>query len=561
MSFLRLKYVAVLAIIFALARPALADDEEMGGMDSGGGEMGGMDGGGDWGLGGLIDGAIDSFSNGGGYDSGYYDPGYQGGYDYPSYPSYPVYPNYGGGYAPASGGSSYAPQVQAPPPANRLPPRHSIGTAMATAAPPANPLPRHRASDKPKPTDVAIVDTKTPTNRLPRHHESDKPKPTESTVVDTDLPEVPRHAEAPSISTSSPPESPSDGTVVHINHPEVPAEASRPIGSIALTVDEDIVDEQQRQDPVVRRLLDAIPNQQAVDVLVAQLPNPPYNERLKSDIRRAVNEGNLTELQRLNQGVNSAAFTRLVQIATAVQAVNRVADRARNGTLTQTDIQNALTALRPFTNGNPQLANAVQRDLTSLLSSSNTIARFRDALRRLRPVVVSSPITQPRRPISSSARPVFAARQPVVARIPAALPAMAPVPATSIGSVAAPAPAVAAAPTPAAMLAPPSRTTDSVASIVLMNADQQTSVRYTANDEQHEMKPGFEHSLSGGSQWLIKFDRGDDFGIAHYTLISGRYKFVITERGWDLVKAESLGSAPAAAAQPALDDQATLEGR
>ncbi len=64
-------------------------------------------------------------------------------------------------------------------------------------------------------------------------------------------------------------------------------------------------------------------------MLVAQLPNPPYNERMKSDIRRAVNEGNLTELQRLNRGVNSPAFTRLVQITTAIQAVNRIKDKAQ----------------------------------------------------------------------------------------------------------------------------------------------------------------------------------------------------------------------------------------
>ena len=34
---------------------------------------------------------------------------------------------------------------------------------------------------------------------------------------------------------------------------------------------------------------------------------------------------------------------------------------------------------------------------------------------------------------------------------------------------------------------------------------------------------------------MIEFDRGGDHGTAAYTLTTGRYKFVSTPQGWDLV--------------------------
>ena len=224
---------------------------------------------------------------------------------------------------------------------------------------------------------------------------------------------------------------------------------------LRLTIDADIIDEQQRQDPVVRSLLDRIPNQQAVDVLVEQLPNPPYTASVKSDIRRAVNEGDLPTLRRLDRGTNSPAFTRLVQIATAINAVNRVRDKAGNGTLTQTDIRNAITALRPFTN-NPQVNNAVQQALTSLLRSSNTIARLRNRLRRVRPVV-QTPVIVRRRPIISNSPVVIVPRQPVITRTPVIVPsrisAPAPVSRSAVAAAVAPAPAT-QAPAPRSLTPP-----------------------------------------------------------------------------------------------------------
>jgi hypothetical protein len=563
MKLSRLGYLATLAIMVALVRPALADDDEMGGMDDGGGgwgEMGGMEDGGDWGLGGLIDEGIESFGHD---DGGYSDPGYEG-EPYPSdpepYPSYPepypsdpepypngpFYPSDNGGYTLANNGSGYAPQ-HAPLPANRLPPQHSGGTSSSTACPPANSLPRQHASNKPTPTDVVDVETCTPpanslpqlTNSTPRVFQLGPPCSLPEAQLD-DPPSEPN----PRVAEDGPDETddaPGSGAIMTQD-----------------SIDSDIVDEQRRQDPLVRRLLDAIPNQQAVDVLVAQLPNPPYNERMKSDIRRAVNEGNLTELRRLDRGVNSPAFTRLVQITTAIQAVNRIRDKAQRGTLTQTDIRNAATALQPFTSANPQVNNAVQQILRSLLSSSNTIARLRNNLRRVRPVVSPPSITQRRRPISSSARPVVVARQPAVAPTPAVVPSRMSARVPTGGPVAVP--ARAAAPALAASQTPARRTSERTASIVLVNADEQSLIRYIANGEQHAMKPGFEHSLSGGSQWLVEFDRGDDFGIARYGLVSGRYEFVVTERGWELVQAAS-PAGDVSAKQTAIDDEVNLQDK
>ena len=159
MKFLRLEFLATLAIVVALCRPALADDD-MGDMDGGGGDGGGMENaGGDWGIGGMISDAINSFGNdpGGYYDPGYengnyYDPGYQSypsndgsPYDpgYQSYPSYPAYSGNSGSYAPANDGSSSLPH-HAPPPANRLPPHSSTCTLTSTSKPLANLLPKEK---------------------------------------------------------------------------------------------------------------------------------------------------------------------------------------------------------------------------------------------------------------------------------------------------------------------------------------------------------------------------------------------------------------------------------
>ena len=50
------------------------------------------------------------------------------------------------------------------------------------------------------------------------------------------------------------------------------------------------------------------------------------------------------------------------------------------------------------------------------------------------------------------------------------------------------------------------------------------------------MKPGYAQNLSTRDSWLVEFDRGGDFGTARYTVTAGTYKFVATDRGWDLVK-------------------------
>ncbi len=254
MKFLRLKYLATLAIVIALARPALADDDEMGGMDGGGGdwgETGGMDsGGGDWGLGGIIEQGIESFGQEGGGD---YDPGYEG-EPYPSdpepypidpepYPNGPFYPSDNGGYALANNGSGYAPQ-HAPLPANRLPPQHSGGTSSSTACPPANSLPRQHASNKPTPTDVVDVETCTPpANSLPRM--------TNSTPRTLQL-EPP--CTLPESQLDDPPSEPNPRVAE-----DRPDETDDARGSGAImtqdSIDSDIVDEQRRQDPLVRRLL------------------------------------------------------------------------------------------------------------------------------------------------------------------------------------------------------------------------------------------------------------------------------------------------------------------
>ena len=138
---------------------------------------------------------------------------------------------------------------------------------------------------------------------------------------------------------------------------------------------EDIADVLQQQNRQLRTLYGAIPNSQAISALIAQLPNPSYDAQAKRSIQAAVNAGNPNRLRALNRG-NTAAFARLEQIARAINAVNNLRNKARNGTVTPSDLRNVVNALQPFTSTNSQLNNRVQSALSGLLNSSNTLARL-----------------------------------------------------------------------------------------------------------------------------------------------------------------------------------------
>lgn len=65
---------------------------------------------------------------------------------------------------------------------------------------------------------------------------------------------------------------------------------------------------------------------------------------------------------------------------------------------------------------------------------------------------------------------------------------------------------------------------------------QKIPVAFLVDAREIELFDGQSHSLHGSGKRVVEFDRGGTFGTARYELTSGQYEFVITDRGWDLVR-------------------------
>jgi len=86
-------------------------------------------------------------------------------------------------------------------------------------------------------------------------------------------------------------------------------------------------------------------------------------------------------------------------------------------------------------------------------------------------------------------------------------------------------------PVPAAPLA--------AALVILANpAENNVTMPFLLNSETSELPAGQCFELPNDRAWEIKFDRGQGFGVAHYALVDGPYKFTQTEQGWELVQGE-----------------------
>lgn len=71
-----------------------------------------------------------------------------------------------------------------------------------------------------------------------------------------------------------------------------------------------------------------------------------------------------------------------------------------------------------------------------------------------------------------------------------------------------------------------------------ITSDADTRLKYNLNEFPYDIKAGQVQRLREDRPWVIEFDRGGDHGQAVYSLESGRYRFVSTEDGWDLVRAK-----------------------
>ncbi|MCC9607151.1 hypothetical protein LOC68_14275 [Blastopirellula sp. JC732] len=82
---------------------------------------------------------------------------------------------------------------------------------------------------------------------------------------------------------------------------------------------------------------------------------------------------------------------------------------------------------------------------------------------------------------------------------------------------------------------PESDATIPTSGVVLRNgADNEAEISYVINDKyEYTMKAGHIQSLGEG-KWVVRFDRGDTYGEAKYTLTDGTYEFTPSDSGWAL---------------------------
>ena len=71
------------------------------------------------------------------------------------------------------------------------------------------------------------------------------------------------------------------------------------------------------------------------------------------------------------------------------------------------------------------------------------------------------------------------------------------------------------------------------------NAERDVPVAFLVDSREIELADGQSHSLRGDKQRIVEFDRGGDFGTARYAVTDGQYEFIITDRGWDMVRKKS----------------------
>jgi len=68
------------------------------------------------------------------------------------------------------------------------------------------------------------------------------------------------------------------------------------------------------------------------------------------------------------------------------------------------------------------------------------------------------------------------------------------------------------------------------------SAGGRSNVAFLADGQQVALSDGQSHTFYGGGTRTIEFDRGGDFGTGRVELTGGQFEFVVTSRGWDLVR-------------------------
>lgn len=79
---------------------------------------------------------------------------------------------------------------------------------------------------------------------------------------------------------------------------------------------------------------------------------------------------------------------------------------------------------------------------------------------------------------------------------------------------------------------------------ILLPKNSIMPVNYVLNDWDYSMRPGQVQNIVEDRDWIIRFDRGREFGTTEYALAPGTYQFVREEEsGWQLYQVPEAGPA------------------
>ena len=80
------------------------------------------------------------------------------------------------------------------------------------------------------------------------------------------------------------------------------------------------------------------------------------------------------------------------------------------------------------------------------------------------------------------------------------------------------------------------------------SAGRRSSVAFLVDGQEVALSDGQSHTFYGSGSRTIEYDRGGSFGTGRVLVAEGQYEFVVTNRGWDLVRrgiaAESVAARP-----------------
>ncbi|MCI0357671.1 MAG: hypothetical protein L0211_04195 [Planctomycetaceae bacterium] len=77
------------------------------------------------------------------------------------------------------------------------------------------------------------------------------------------------------------------------------------------------------------------------------------------------------------------------------------------------------------------------------------------------------------------------------------------------------------------------------------SAGRRASVAFLVDGQEVALNDGQSHTFYGGGSRTVEYDRGSNFGTGRAVLTEGEFEFVVTSRGWDLVR-RGVGTGPIA---------------